>query len=148
MEHQEIKKLVSSYYDGTLSDEQKQIIDEHLKSCAECRREFEEMKQFEEVLNKMELKKPKPELWHVYWSSVYNRLERRFGWILFSVGAMILLFFGGYKMIEAVIEDTTVPLLLKIGLLAVLAGVVVLLVSVGRERIFVRKRERYKEVEK
>lgn len=148
MDHQDIKKLISSYHDGDLAPEQRQAVDGHLSACEECRRELEEMRRFEEVMNKMELKKPKPEVWHVYWSSVYNRLERRIGWILFSIGAMILLFFGGYKMIEAIIIDTTTPLLLKIGLLAVLAGFVVLLVSVGRERFFVRKRERYKEVEK
>lgn len=148
MEHQEIKKLISSYYEGVLSEEQMQAVDAHVAACVECRRELEEIRQFEEVMNKMELKKPKPEVWRMYWASVYNRLERRFGWILFSIGAIILLFYGGYKMIEAIIIDSTVPLLLKIGLLGLLAGFVVLLVSVGRERFFVRKRERYKEVEK
>ena len=148
MEHREIKKLISSYHDGELSAEQKKAIQAHVKICGECRQELEEMRQFEEVMNKMELKKPKPEVWQVYWTSVYNRLERRIGWILFSIGAMILFFFGGYKVIEEIIKDPTIPILLKIGLLVILAGFVVLLVSVGRERIFVRKRERYKEVEK
>lgn len=96
----------------------------------------------------MEFKKPSKEVWEVYWASVYNRLERRMGWILLSIGAMILLFFGGYKAIEGIIQDTTIPIILKAGILALLAGVVVLLVSLIRERFFVRKRERYKEVEK
>jgi membrane glycosyltransferase len=148
MEHQDIKKLISSYYEGVLSEEQRQAVDVHVEACVECRRELEELRQFEEVMNKMELKKPKPEVWQMYWTSVYNRLERRFGWILFSIGAIILLFYGGYKMIETIIVDSTVPLFLKIGFLGILAGFVVLLVSVGRERFFVRKRERYKEVEK
>lgn len=148
MDHERIKKLLSSYGDGQLSLEEKRDVDEHLQTCAECRKELEEMKKLEEVLNKMKFKKPKPEVWQVYWTSVYNRLERRIGWILSSVGAIILLFFGGYKMVEAIIQDVTTPILLKIGILTVLAGFVVLLVSVLRERIFVRKRERYKEVEK
>ena len=106
------------------------------------------MGKFEEVMDKMELRKPPKEVWQVYWSSVYNRLERRFGWILFSIGAIILLFYGGYKAIEGLIQDPTIPLILKVGILGLLAGLVVLLVSIGRERIFVRQRERYKEVEK
>jgi tetrahydromethanopterin S-methyltransferase subunit E len=61
---------------------------------------------------------------------------------------MILLFFGGYKAIEGIIQDPTTPLILKVGIIALLGGLVVLLVSIIRERIFVRKRERYKEVEK
>jgi len=99
-------------------------------------------------MGKMQFKKPQKEMWQVYWSTVYNRLERRIGWILLSIGGMILLFFGGYKVLEGIIQDSSTPLLLKIGILAVLGGVVVLLVSLLREQIFVHKRERYKEVEK
>ncbi len=96
----------------------------------------------------MELKKPSKEAWKLYWASVYNRLERRIGWILLSIGAMIILFFGGYKMVEGIIQDPSTPLLLKAGILVFLGGIVVLLVSLIREQLFVRKRERYKEVEK
>ena len=148
MDHKRIKELIPSYFDRELSPEQKHMVEEHIQSCAPCKKEWEEMRKFEEVMDKMEFKKPKPETWHMYWTSIYNRLERRLGWILFSVGAIILLFFGGYKMVESLIQDPTTPILLKVGILAVLAGVIILLVSVLRERIFVRKRERYKEVEK
>jgi len=44
--------------------------------------------------------------------------------------------------------DPSTPILLKVGILTVLGGMVVLLVSLLREQIFVHKRERYKEVEK
>lgn len=148
MDHQQLKELISSYHDGGLSTEQKRSVEEHLQTCAECRKEWEEMKKLEEAMKTMELKKPNPEVWKVYTKSVYNRLERRIGWILFSVGAMILLFLGGYKMVESIIQDATIPLLLKVGILALMGGSVVLLVSVLRERLFVRQRERYKEVEK
>jgi predicted anti-sigma-YlaC factor YlaD len=146
MDHQKIKKLISSYHEDHCSEDQKKMIEEHVEQCAECRRELEEMGRFEEVMQKMELKQPPKEMWQVYWTSIYNRLERRIGWILLSIGAIIMLFFGGYKAIEGVIEDPTVPIVVKVGILAALGGLVILLVSVGRERIFVRKRERYKEV--
>jgi predicted anti-sigma-YlaC factor YlaD len=148
MDHQKIKELISSYHDNHLSEDQKKMIKEHVEQCEECRREFEEMGKFEEVMQKMELKQPPREIWQVYWASVYNRLERRIGWILLSIGAIIMLFFGGFKAIEGVIEDPTIPLVVKVGILATLGGLAILLVSVGRERIFVRKKERYKEVVK
>lgn len=78
----------------------------------------------------------------------FQRIERGIGWILLSIGAMILLFYGGYKMVEGLIQDAATPLLLKIGILAFLAGIAVLAASLLREQLFVRKRERYKEVEK
>jgi len=148
MDHQKIKKLISSYHDGELNNEDKQVVEEHLKQCSECRHEFEEMGKFEEVMGKMQFKEPQKEMWEVYWSAVYNRLERRIGWILLSIGGMILLFFGGYKAVEGIIQDSSTPLLLKVGILTALGGVVVLLVSLLREQLFVHKRERYKEVEK
>ncbi len=148
MDHQKIKELISSYYDRELDDGQRKMVEEHLEQCEECRREFEEMGRFEEVMQKMQFKKPRKEVWEIYWSAVYNRLERRFGWILLSIGGMILLFFGGYKAVEGIIQDSSTPLILKIGILTVLGGVVVLLVSLLREQLFVQKRERYKEVEK
>jgi len=148
MDHQKIKELISSYHDGELDNREKQMLEEHLEHCAECRREFEEMGKFEEVMGKMQLKKPQKEMWEVYWNTVYNRLERGIGWILISIGGMILLFFGGYKAVEGIIQDSSTPLLLKVGILTAIGGVVVLLVSLLREQLFVRKRERYKEVEK
>jgi hypothetical protein len=51
-------------------------------------------------------------------------------------------------MVEGIIADPSTTLLLKVGILSALGGIVVLLVSVLREQIFVRNRERYKEVEK
>ena len=148
MDHKKIKELISSYHDGELDNRQRQLIEEHLDQCTECRREYEEMGKLEEVMGKMQLRKPHKEMWEVYWTSIYNRLERRIGWIFLSIGAMILLFFGGYKAVEGIIQDTSTPLLLKIGILTLLGGVVILLVSLLREQIFVHKRERYKEVEK
>lgn len=103
MDHQKIKELISSYHDGELDEEQKKTVEEHLAQCPECKKEFEEMGKFEEVMSQMELKKPPKEVWQLYWASVYNRLERRIGWILLSIGAMIFLFFGGYKMVEGII---------------------------------------------
>jgi predicted anti-sigma-YlaC factor YlaD len=148
MDHQKIKELISSYYDGELDEEQKKLVERHLEECSECRKEFEEMGKFEEVMSQVVLKKPPKEAWQMYWTSVYNRLERGIGWILFSIGAIILLFFGSYKLVEGIIQDASVPLILKIGILSVLGGLVVLLVSLLREQLFVRKRERYKEIEK
>jgi hypothetical protein len=51
-------------------------------------------------------------------------------------------------MVKGIIQDPTIPLLVKSGILLGMGGVVVLLVSVTRERLFVNKSERYKEVQK
>jgi len=148
MEHEKIRELVSFYLDNQLSDEQSRMVEEHIEQCPECRKEYGEIARFEEVMRRMKLKQPPPEAWEVYSKSVYNRMERGIGWILFSIGAMILLFFGGYQIIKGIIQDPTIPLIVKTAILLGMGGVVVLLVSVTRERLFVNRSERYKEVQK
>jgi len=147
MDHEKIKQIIAASVDGGLDDEARAMVEEHLASCPECRREYEELAKVEEVMGKMAFKNPPREIWDVYWTSVYNRLERGIGWILLSLGAIILLFFGGYKLIEGIIENAAIPLLLKAGILALLGGAAVLLVSLIREQFFMRKRERYKEID-
>jgi len=74
MEHQKIKELISSYYDGELDEQNKRTLQRHLDECPDCRKEFEEMGKLEEVMSKMELKKAPKEVWQIYWISVYNLL--------------------------------------------------------------------------
>jgi predicted anti-sigma-YlaC factor YlaD len=147
MNHRKYQEWISAYFDGELTPEQKTELEQHLQECPECRSEFEEVQRFESLMAKVSLPQPSKEVWTMYWTSVYNRLERKIGWLLLSLGSIILLFFGAYNLVEELIKDPHLPLLVKIGILSFLGGVVVLLVSFLRERLFLRKRERYKEVE-
>jgi predicted anti-sigma-YlaC factor YlaD len=148
MDHERMNELISSYLDNELDEEGRRQVEEHIEKCPECRKEYGEMARFEEVMRKMTLKQPSKEAWQVYSESVYNRMERGIGWILLSIGAMIILFFSGYQIVKGFIEDPTIPVIVKAGILLGLAGVVILLVSVVRERVFVNRRERYKEIQK
>lgn len=148
MKHEQIKHLITAYLEGELRDEEKKQVESHLASCEECQREFEDLNQLEEVLNKMKLQKPSKEIWDVYWSSVYNRLERKVGWIVLSIGLIILICIGAFSAIDAFFTDPETPLLLKIGLVIFVFGGVIVFVSILREQLFFRKKERYKEVKK
>ncbi|MFW6160825.1 MAG: anti-sigma factor family protein [Acidobacteriota bacterium] len=129
LEHKKYQLLISSYFDGELTEEEQKNLFQHLEFCPECRQEFEKTQKFEEAMKGMRLKNLPQEAWSMYWTSVYNRLERGIGWILLSLGGIILLFFGGYKMVEGIIKNPENPFVLKLGLLTVLAGAVILLVS-------------------
>lgn len=47
----QIQKLISNYLDKSVSVQERAIIDEHLKSCAKCRRETELLKNLGEKLD-------------------------------------------------------------------------------------------------
>jgi hypothetical protein len=117
-----------------------------LASCAVCRGELEEFKRLNRITDEVKFVEPEERIWRQYWSGVYNRIERGVGWILFSISAILLLIYGGFKAIEELIKDPTVDIILKAGLLALIAGLAILFVSVLRERLYFWKKDRYKDV--
>ncbi len=98
----------------------------------------------------MKYKEPPDEACEKYWSKVYNRLERGLSWILISIGVMALLFYGGFKVVESLVKDSRVAVFLKVAIAVIIpGGLVILFVSVIRERIFTYKKDRYaKEVKR
>lgn len=114
----------------------------------EFQTEWNKYQHLKEVTQSMKFKSPKKEVWDNYWMHVYNRIERGIAWIIFSVGAVILITYGLFKTVEAIIADPQLEGILKIGIIAVIAGIVILLVSVAREKLFVRKSDPYKEIQR
>ncbi len=145
----EFNGMAGAYLDGELPDEERRRFEEHLASCDACRTELAELRRLTEDLNMMRFKEPGDEELQRYWAGVYNRLERGIGWILLSAGAILTLCYGAFKIIEEMIRNPTVSVILKVGVCALIAGLVVLFVSLLRERLVVRKVDRYsREVER
>jgi len=143
---QDHRDLMMAYLDNELTDEQRRAFEEHLASCPDCARDLEEFTKLKQLTDCVALVEPEDRVWEQYWNNVYNRIERCVGWALFSVAAIALLIYGGFCLIETIIEDPTVGLLMKLGLLALLGGLAILFVSVLRERIYFWSRDRYKDV--
>ncbi len=142
----DFKDLLMAYLDGELEDEKKQEFEKHLSGCSECSSELEDFKKLKQITDEVTLAEPEDKIWQQYWGNVYNRVERTVGWILFSVSAILLLIYAGFKLIEQIIEDPTIGTLLKAGLLVLIAGLAVLFVSIVRERLYFWKTDRYKDV--
>ena len=140
------KDLLMGYLDNELSNEQKRQFEEHLSGCSECKEELKEFRRLKAITDEVTLVEPEDRIWQDYWSGVYNRIERRVGWIVFSVAAILLIIYGGFKMIEEMIKDPNIETMFKVGLLVLIAGLAILFVSVLRERLYFRKRSRYKDV--
>ncbi len=140
------KDLMMGYLDNELSDEQKRQFEEHLAGCSECKDELAEFRKLKAITDEVTLVEPEDRLWQDYWSGIYNRIERSVGWIVFSVAAILLTIYGGFKLIEELIRDETIGMLLKIGLLVLIVGLAILFVSVLRERLYFWQRDRYRNV--
>ena len=140
------KDMMMGYLDNELDDEQKQRFEEHLKGCPECSQELKEFKNLKAITDEVTLVEPEDRLWADYWSGIYNRIERGVGWIALSLAAIILLIFGGFKVIEQIIRDSEIECIFKIGFVLLIVGLAILLVSVLRERLYFWKKDRYKDV--
>ena len=142
----EYKDLLMGYLDNELANGQREQLERHLAECKDCWEELEEFKKLKTITDDMDLAEPEDKLWDDYWGGIYNRIERGIGWILFSIAAIVLLMYGGFCAIEEMVKDPTVSIVLKVGLLVLIAGLAVLFVSVLRERLYFRKKDRYKDV--
>ncbi len=140
------KQLLMALIDGEITAEEHQELERLLRQFPEFREELANFQELKEVTRAMKLKSPDPEVWQTYWQNVYNRIERGLAWLIFTVGAAILIAYGLMKVVMEIWNDPDLPAIVKYGLYGVILGLVLLLISVLREKLYLRKHERYKEV--
>ena len=119
-----------------------------IENDSEFRKEWQQYKKLKEVTQAMKLKTPPKEVWDNYWMNTYNKIERGIAWIIFSIGAIILITYGLFNAVESIIADPQLVGIIKFGIIAVLLGLVILLVSVAREKLIIRKSDPYKEIQR
>jgi len=140
--------LINKYIDKKLSEQEKEELYELIKKDKKLEGELKELYKMEEVMSMLKSTDPDKE-WDEYWSHLYNRLERGVGWIIISIGTILLLTFAGFQFVKELIKDPQLALYAKIGIMALIIGFVILFVSVVRERIFMGKSDKYsKEVKR
>jgi hypothetical protein len=140
------RELAAGHLDRELSPAETEELRRHLEECPDCRLELERQRELKEVIDTMKLPEPPPELWDRYWLGVYNRLERGVAWVLISVAAVIFLGAAAYHLILALFTEAEMPVIMRVGLGCGVAGLAILFVSVLRERLFVRGKDKYREV--
>jgi hypothetical protein len=138
--------LVNKAIDEMLSREEATELQQFFAIRPEVRLEYESMKSVKEATMELKFRQPPEETWDRYWAGVYSRLERGLAWLLISIGAALVLAIAGYGAVMKLLEDTSTPLAVKLGVGALLLGGAVLLVSVLREKLVMRKTDKYKEV--
>ncbi len=140
------KELLMRALDDELSADERRELDQLLAGDPILRAERERLDRLKEVTGDMKLRHPPEELWDDYWNSAYSRVERGIGWILVSFGVIVVGGWATWQFVTELIADTGMPPLIKAGILAGSLGLVILTVSVLRQRLFVRKTDPYKDI--
>ena len=141
-----VRRLMMADVDREISGEGRRELESALKGNPDLLEELETFHRLKEVTDTMTLLKPPQETWDTYWEHVYRRLERGVGWVLVSLGAITAGTWALWNAVSELIRDTTMPASVRWSLLALIAGFVILFVSVVRERLFMQKHDPYKDV--
>ena len=145
MSCEDYDQMMSGYIDGELSPAHRDQFERHVRDCDSCRQRLGELVAIKEQLTMIKFKEPTDAELDRYWGHVYNRLERGIGWILFSLGSIILLCYGGFLLVEELLGDPEVPIGIKVGIVALVVGGAALFVSLLRERLTTRKSDKYSQ---
>lgn len=140
--------LTEKYFSGDLDENEKNELKLLIGNNEKLKSEFEEQKKTKEILAKMKLKNPSEEVWDKYWEGIYNRLERGIAWIIISIGAILVLGYSAFESLEKLFADNQISPLLRIGILLLVAGGIILIVSLIREKFFKMKNNKYKEIQR
>jgi ferric-dicitrate binding protein FerR (iron transport regulator) len=145
---EQMRRRMMAALDGELSGEERAELQRVLAEDGELRIEWERLERVKEATEEMRYREPPEETWEHYWVSVYNRLERGLGWVLVSIGALVLIGYGAWHAIAGLLAESAMPGYIKMAIFLALFGALILLFSVAREKLFVRKGDRYKEVQR
>jgi predicted anti-sigma-YlaC factor YlaD len=146
MPENDIRDKMMAYLDGELSAEEKHDFERHLCEHPEYKKELDELREIKCMTDSMQFVEPEDAVWDQYWNHIYNRLERFIGWILLSLAAIILIGTAGLLIIRDYLGNPDIPMVLKVGLVAMVLGFAVLFVSVLREKLYFHKKDRYKNI--
>jgi predicted anti-sigma-YlaC factor YlaD len=140
--------LITGYLDGELNPEEQTELLAHLEHCPACEDELRQHRKLKEITGRMRFKEPEERIWEWYWANVYNRLERHVAWILLSLGAVLLLSYATYALLEEAFFDQGLSLVVRIGVVSVVVGFYALMASIIRERLAIRRSDRYEGIKR
>jgi len=130
--------------DGELDPVERDAYEAHVRGCDDCRRELASIGRVVGFTDELRLRLPDDEFWDGYWRSVYRRSERNVGFIFLVLGLVAIV---AYALLRAV----TSPEFLSyegISVAVLLVGVLVIFISVVRERIHERRNDPYRGVKR
>ena len=130
--------------DGELSDSERADYEEHVRECEVCAGELAAMGRIVKWADELRFRPPDDEFWEGYWEGVYRRSERSVGFFFVIAGVLMVLFYGIFKAV-------TSPRLLTyegISITVILIGLVVIFVSVARERYHESRNDPYRGVKR
>lgn len=142
--HDEIQALLSAYLDGELTQADDQLVRIHLEDCADCRQALAELARVRELTSDLRFAEPPEGRMDELERKVSVRAPRRLGWLLVIIGVAGWAGYAAWLFVTDPATATWQKLLTG----AVVIGLVLLLVSVMRQRLLEMPQDRYRGVKR
>lgn len=140
--------LLEQKLSGQISEEDNKEFESIISQDKSLKSEYEEQLKIKEALNKMRFKNPSNETWDNYWLGIYNKLERKFAWLAIIAGSLMIFSIAVMQAVKNFLKDTSTPPLVKYGIVVLLFGILLLFFSIIREKLFTKKHDKYKEIQR
>ncbi|MEM7392294.1 MAG: hypothetical protein AAF492_08080 [Verrucomicrobiota bacterium] len=136
------EELICKAVDGHATAEELEELEALMTRNPELREELNAQRALGSALARVHLREMQDDVADMFWSNIYNRLERHTGWLLTVIGLVVA---TGYGLFQLLTRPDIDPVLRgALGIL--LAGMVLIFGGVCRMHMKVRKKERYREV--
>ena len=137
--------LMMAVIDGEATAADQRELDALVAGSPDLGSELARLRRVKEVTTTMTLRQPSEEIWDGYWRSVYNRTERGIAWLLVSLGAIVVGAWGVWQALEDLLQNDSLPVYVRMGIFAVALGLIILAISVVREKYFMHRRDPYEK---
>ena len=81
-----------------------------------------------------------------YWNSKFNHIERTLSWFFLILGFTIIASYAllNFLMFLFVIDE--INFAIKIGLFLIIAGLILLFISILREKVYLNRKDKYGDI--
>lgn len=142
--HEAIERMLSAYLDEELTQAEAQRVELHLEECAACRTALEEMRRIRQLTARIRFRQPPEAALEAIEQRLSVQAPRRGGWALLLIGVAAWLVYG----LVLVLRHPRWPTLPELIAAAVVIGLLLLFVSVLRQRLLERPHDRYRRVKR
>jgi len=139
-----VDELLSGFIDGELTQQDRQRVRLHCEICKVCNSNLEQLRSLRQAIGQAQLSDLDQDIWRETMEDTTVKATLGLGWLLLIGGLLIGVGLGVYEIVTSPSSMTLVEKLIVGG---IYGGMLLIFISVLRQRLIARKTDRYKDVE-
>ncbi len=139
-----VHELLSGYIDSELTQQDRQRVQLHCEKCRECSEQLAELQALRGQIAESTLSEVGQDIWRERTNDVTARTSRGIGWLALIGGVLLAAGLAIYEFVKEMGSMSPLSILIIGG---IYGGLLLLFISVLRQRLVERRTDRYKDVE-